>query len=128
MTFWEAIKTITLNPIKFLRTQWDNFWSWIALAHSSSDEASSKRFYGGIGFLSCIVMLYLFAAGVFPAVVWMQISPYWVILLSSSLGLISLAVLEKVTTIISNLKLHKSQVENDEPVTTPKLATDESKI
>ena len=85
--------------------QWVKFWDWIKLAHSSSDEASSKRFYGGIIVINCIIILYLFSAQVFKPSVWTTIAPYWIILLLSGMGLISLSVLETIVQLITELKI-----------------------
>lgn len=88
-----------------LMGQWNKFWDWIKTAHSSSDEASSKRFYGGIIVINCIIILYLFSAQVFKSNVWTNIAPYWIILLMSGLGLISLSVLEKIIQLVTELKI-----------------------
>ena len=89
--------------------QWVKFWDWIKLAHSSSDEASSKRLYGGLLILSCITVFMLFCAGVFSIAAWTTMFAAWFIMLISGLGLISLAVLEKVTQIVADFKIAKIQ-------------------
>ncbi len=96
--------------------QWNKFWDWIKLAHSSSDDASSKRLYGGIIVLNCIIIFYLFSSQVFKQEVWTFVAPYWLILLMSGLGLISLSVLEKVVQIITELKIKQIPgLENTKP-------------
>jgi hypothetical protein len=102
-----------------LMGQWNRFWDWIKIAHSSSDEASSKRFYGGIIVINCIIILYLFSAGVFKLIVWTNIAPYWIILLVSGLGLISLSVLEKIIQLITELKI--KQIPGSNPTVNPEV-------
>jgi len=97
--------------------QWNKFWDWVKLAHSSSDEASSKRFYGGIIVLNCIVIFYLFSAQVFKPAIWVNMAPYWIILLMSGLGLISLSVLEKIIQLITDLKI--KQIPGSKPEINP---------
>jgi hypothetical protein len=97
--------------------QWLKFWDWIKIAHSSSDEASSKRLYGGIIVLNCIIIFYLFSSSVFKPEVWTFVAPYWLILLMSGLGLISLSVLEKVVQIIADLKV--KQIPGSSPPVNP---------
>jgi FtsH-binding integral membrane protein len=85
--------------------QWTKFWDFIKLAHSSSDEASSKRLYGGIIVLSCLASFYLFSAEVFSLKAWTVMAPYWTFLLLSGIGLISISLVEKLAQIIANFKI-----------------------
>lgn len=87
--------------------QWILFWNWIKLAHSSSEEASSKRLYGGIMILSCIVLFFLFSAGIFDMGAWPQIAPYWTFLLVLGVALISISTVEKIAQVIANLKIQQ---------------------
>ncbi len=87
--------------------QWVKFWDFIKLAHSSSDEASSKRLWGGVMITCCMIMLYLFAASVFSTTVWTYIAPYWTFVLVLGAGMISLGVVEKISALISNFKIAK---------------------
>ncbi len=99
--------------------QWVKFWDFIKIAHSSSDEASSKRLYGGIIVLNCIIIFYLFAAQVFKLDAWTPLAPYWLILLMSGLGLISLSVLEKIVEVITELKI--KQIPESSPSINPEV-------
>lgn len=96
--------------------QWTKFWDWIKLAHSQSDEASSKRLYGGLIVISCLVSFFLFSAQVFSTKAWVILAPYWTFLLIMGVGLISLGVVEKVAAIIESVKKFAIKSEtNSEP-------------
>lgn len=107
--------------ISFLKNQWILFWNWIKLAHSSSDEASSKRFYGGGFILTCIIGWLLFAAGVFNIVYWNTLFAGWLIMLLAGIGLISMAVLEKITQVIADFKIAKLQNETNPTIVVSKI-------
>ena len=94
------------NSISFFG-QWYKFWDWIKVAHSSSDEASSKRLYGGILILSCIITFILFAQGVFPIENWQAIYSGWYSLLFIGFGLISVSTVEKLAGVIANFKIQR---------------------
>lgn len=91
--------------ISFLKGQWINLWNWIKLVHSQSDEASSKRFYGGIIILNCIIVFDLFAKGIFPIAHWIDLYSAWYSLLFIGAALISISTLEKLANIIAAFKI-----------------------
>lgn len=93
--------------IGFLRNQWILFWDWIKLAHSNLDEASSKRFYGGVIILNCIIVFDLFAKGVFSITNWTSLYSAWYSLLFIGAALISISTIEKLAMIIANFKIKK---------------------
>lgn len=97
----------SLPIIGFLRNQWILFWNWIKMVHSHSDEASSKRFYGGIIILNCIIVFDLFSKGVFKIGDWNTLYSAWFTLLFVGVALISISTLEKLSTIIANFKIKK---------------------
>ena len=99
--------------ISFLKGQWILFWNWIKLAHSSSDEASSKRLYGGLSILTCITTLVLVMAGKFPKEVWTVAAPYWTFLLVIGVALLSLSTYQTIITSLKDLKI--KSVLGDEP-------------
>lgn len=93
--------------ISFLKGQWIVFWNWVKLAHSQSDEASSKRLYGGILILNCIIVFDLFGKGIFPIDSWQTIYAGWYSLLFIGSALISISTLEKLASIIANFKIQQ---------------------
>ena len=49
------------------------FWKWLRLVHSGKDEASSKRFYGGIIIILTLGILFLVVWGICPTGTWGKI-------------------------------------------------------
>ena len=96
--------------------QWVKFWDWIKLAHSSSDEASSKRLYGGIIIINCILVFDLFSKGIFPVSNWNIMYSGWFTMLFTGAGMISLAVIEKVAQIIADVKIKRIDGPADPPI------------
>lgn len=91
--------------ISFLKGQWIALWNWVKLAHSSSEEASTKRLYGGIIVLNSILTFDLFAKGVFSLEAWTTLYSGWYSLLFMGAALISISTLEKLAMIIANFKI-----------------------
>lgn len=87
--------------------QWTKLCDFLKLAHSQSDEASSKRLYGGLIILNCLAVFDLFSKGVFPVANWSIMYPGWFTLLFIGAGMISLSVIEKVAQIIADVKINK---------------------
>jgi len=112
----KAIFLAILSPLFWIRDfvtgQWINFWNWIKLAHSSSEDASSKRLYGGVIILVCLFVFIAFSAGWFPIKAWPTLYPAWFTLLFIGSGMISLAVVEKVADIITRIKI--ARITNDD--------------
>ena len=92
--------------------QWINFWNWIKLAHSSSDDASSKRLYGGIIVLNCLVIFDLFSAGIFKHDAWKELASYWNFSLILGASMISVEVIIKLASVISSLRSGKTSQDN----------------
>lgn len=91
--------------------QWVRFWDWIKLAHSSSDEASSKRLYGGLFILNCILS-FDFAMKFDVAVgTWNTLFTAWFVMLLAGIGMIAFSVLEKIVTVITEFKIAKINAE-----------------
>lgn len=75
---------------------WKSFLRWVKLVHSSSDEASAKRFYGGIGFLTCVILLYLVALGAISMKTADDLQSYWEFMLAISSSMIGLGTAETI--------------------------------
>lgn len=70
------------------------FWKWLAAVHSSGDEASSKRFYGGIGWIAVIAFAYLVGYKVIPVDVWNDIEGFVTTVTYLATGLLGLDTLK----------------------------------
>lgn len=96
-----------LPVIGFLRNQWIKCWDWIKLAHSSSEDASSKRLWGGMILATSLSSFMLFAADVFPSKNFTLLAPYWYFLVLVGVSLLSISTIEKLAQIIANFKINK---------------------
>jgi len=113
---WKKIFDNLYNGFFWLRDiviwgQWTKWWDWMKLMHSASEDASSKRFWGGFLIFWSVVAFFLAAFGVLTVTVWDKLFTAWLIMLTSGLGLISLAVLDKILSLTNSLKF--AQLEKD---------------
>ena len=128
MKYFKYFLTILNNfPILgFFRNQWVFFANWLKIVHSNSDEASSKRFYGGIILLNCILAFDLFSAGVFSPDYWNILYSAWYSLLFIGFALLSISTVEKLAAVIANFKIQKI-FEHSSKINMNKLTSNELK-
>ena len=85
MTFWETIKFLVKKGLIFLRD-----------VHVSDNATSSKRFYGGIGFLAMLVLLYLVGYNTVSLFIWEKIQGTIEFVITICAGLIGLDTVRQI--------------------------------
>lgn len=70
-------------------------WNWLKDIHSNSDSASSKRFYGGIGWIAVIGVTYFTGFQFIPVDIWESIEPFVNTLTFLATGLLGLDTISK---------------------------------
>jgi hypothetical protein len=110
MTFREFCKQV----ITFIKNGVVDYYEWMKLIHSASEDASAKRFYGGIGFLNCIIIYYFVCFGKIDSTIWEKVAPGWDFLLTLSVGMIGLGMIE---TLQKNKLMYRAMPKTEEPIT-----------
>lgn len=86
-----------------------NFFNWLKTIHSNSDDASSKRFYGGIAWIAIIILTYLTAYKFVDIEVWRKMETFITTITLLATGLLGL------DTVKNGIQYFKKDKKDDKP-------------
>ena len=67
-----------------------NFFNWLKTVHSNDNDASSKRFYGGIAWVAIIILTYVTAYKFVDIEVWQKMETFITTITFLATGLLGL--------------------------------------